>query len=101
MVDIFDAAQDAVAGIRGGATVMIGGFGAAGQPVELVEALIAGGASDLTVVNNNAGNGDRRAEHSGGRLRRERHQIRCLDWHLVCRAGVHPRQTSAALPDHV
>ena len=59
MADIFDAAQDAVAGIRDGATVMIGGFGAAGQPVELVEALIAGGASDLTVVNNNAGNGDR------------------------------------------
>ena len=59
MADIFEAAQDAVAGIRDGATVMIGGFGAAGQPVELVEALIAGGASDLTVVNNNAGNGDR------------------------------------------
>jgi 3-oxoadipate CoA-transferase alpha subunit len=59
MVDTFDAAQDAVAGIRDGATVMIGGFGAAGQPVELVEALIAGGASNLTVVNNNAGNGDR------------------------------------------
>jgi 3-oxoadipate CoA-transferase alpha subunit len=59
MADIFDAAQDAVAGIRDGATVMIGGFGAAGQPVELVEALIEGGASDLTVVNNNAGNGDR------------------------------------------
>ena len=59
MVEIVDAAQDAVAGIRDGATVMIGGFGAAGQPVELVEALIAGGASDLTVVNNNAGNGDR------------------------------------------
>ena len=59
MADIVEAAQDAVAGIRDGATVMIGGFGAAGQPVELVEALIAGGASDLTVVNNNAGNGDR------------------------------------------
>ena len=59
MVAIFDAARDAVAGIRDGATVMIGGFGAAGQPVELVEALIAGGAADLTVVNNNAGNGDR------------------------------------------
>src|SRR3954447_26665979 len=37
---------------------MIGGFGAAGQPVELVEALIGSGATDLTVVNNNAGNGD-------------------------------------------
>ena len=38
---------------------MIGGFGAAGQPVELIEALIESGARDLTVVNNNAGNGDR------------------------------------------
>lgn len=72
MVDIFEAAQDAVAGIRDGATVMIGGFGAAGQPVELVEALIAGGASDLTVVNNNAGNGDRglAALISAGRVRK-------------------------------
>jgi len=48
----------AVAGIRDGATVMIGGFGRAGQPVELIDALIAHGARDLTVVNNNAGNGD-------------------------------------------
>lgn len=48
----------AVAGISDGATVMIGGFGRAGQPVELIDALIAHGASDLTVVNNNAGNGD-------------------------------------------
>src|SRR4051794_37825925 len=37
---------------------MIGGFGAAGQPVELIDALIQSGATDLTVVNNNAGNGD-------------------------------------------
>ncbi|MCJ1709185.1 3-oxoacid CoA-transferase subunit A [Microbacterium sp. VKM Ac-2923] len=48
----------AVAGIPDGATVMIGGFGRAGQPVELIDALIAHGARDLTVVNNNAGNGD-------------------------------------------
>ncbi|MEV0735082.1 3-oxoacid CoA-transferase subunit A [Streptomyces sp. NPDC050549] len=48
----------AVSGIRDGATVMIGGFGRAGQPVELIDALIAHGARDLTVVNNNAGNGD-------------------------------------------
>lgn len=47
----------AVEGVRDGATVMIGGFGRAGQPVELIDALIAHGASDLTVVNNNAGNG--------------------------------------------
>ena len=49
---------DAVAGIRDGATVMIGGFGGAGQPAELVDALIEQGAKDLTIVNNNAGNGD-------------------------------------------
>lgn len=48
----------AVAGIPDGATVMIGGFGRAGQPVELIDALIDGGARDLTIVNNNAGNGD-------------------------------------------
>ena len=51
-------ADAAVADIRSGATVMIGGFGSAGQPVELIEALIRQGATDLTVVNNNAGNGD-------------------------------------------
>lgn len=49
---------EAVAGIHDGATVMIGGFGRAGQPVELIDALIEHGASDLTIVNNNAGNGD-------------------------------------------
>ena len=48
----------AVAGIPDGATVMIGGFGRAGQPVELIDALIEQGAGDLTIVNNNAGNGD-------------------------------------------
>jgi 3-oxoadipate CoA-transferase alpha subunit len=50
--------KEAVEGIPDGATVMIGGFGRAGQPVELIDALIAHGASDLTIVNNNAGNGD-------------------------------------------
>ncbi len=53
-----DSVQAAVAGIPDGATIMIGGFGRAGQPVELIDALIEQGASDLTVVNNNAGNGD-------------------------------------------
>jgi 3-oxoadipate CoA-transferase alpha subunit len=48
----------AVAPIGDGATVMIGGFGPAGQPVELIEALVRAGARQLTVVNNNAGNGD-------------------------------------------
>ena len=49
---------DAVADVADGATVMIGGFGTAGLPNELVGALLAQGAKDLTIVNNNAGNGD-------------------------------------------
>src|SRR6266576_4697153 len=48
----------AVADIQDGATVMIGGFGTAGMPSELIDALIAQGARGLTIVNNNAGNGD-------------------------------------------
>ncbi|HSC97611.1 MAG TPA: 3-oxoacid CoA-transferase subunit A [Casimicrobiaceae bacterium] len=48
----------AVADVRNGSTVMIGGFGTAGMPSELIDALIEQGARDLTVVNNNAGNGD-------------------------------------------
>jgi 3-oxoadipate CoA-transferase alpha subunit len=51
-------AGEALADVADGATVMVGGFGAAGQPIELIDALIAQGADDLTVVNNNAGNGD-------------------------------------------
>src|SRR6185312_5129710 len=48
----------AVADIHDGATVMIGGFGNAGMPSSLIDALIAHGARELTIVNNNAGNGD-------------------------------------------
>jgi 3-oxoadipate CoA-transferase alpha subunit len=48
----------AVDGIGDGAIVMIGGFGTAGMPSELIDALIAQGAGELTIVNNNAGNGD-------------------------------------------
>ena len=50
--------DDAVAGTADGATVLVGGFGMAGMPVELIDALIRHGAGDLTVVSNNAGNGD-------------------------------------------
>jgi 3-oxoadipate CoA-transferase alpha subunit len=50
--------EEAVAGIHDGATIMIGGFGTAGQPTALIDALIAQGASDLTIINNNAGNGE-------------------------------------------
>ena len=49
---------EALAGIRDGATVLIGGFGGAGQPGELIDGLIAQGAKDLVIVNNNAGNGE-------------------------------------------
>ncbi|MES2688141.1 MAG: 3-oxoacid CoA-transferase subunit A [Pseudomonadota bacterium] len=49
---------EALASVRDGATVLIGGFGTAGIPNELIDGLIAQGAKDLTVVNNNAGNGD-------------------------------------------
>ncbi len=51
-------ADAAVAGVADGDTVLIGGFGGAGQPVELIDALRRTGVRDLVVVNNNAGNGD-------------------------------------------
>jgi len=55
---ICGSVEEAVAGIEDGSTVLIGGFGMAGMPVHLIDALIEQGASDLTVVSNNAGNGD-------------------------------------------
>ena len=57
-VAICRSALEAVAGITDGATVLVGGFGSAGQPVELSEALLDSGARDLTGVSNNAGTGD-------------------------------------------
>jgi len=59
MIDKFiDSAAAALADVPDGATIMIGGFGNAGMPAELIDALIAQGARNLTVVNNNAGNAD-------------------------------------------
>ena len=55
---IVPSIEAALAGIPDGATIMIGGFGGAGQPAELIDGLIAQGAKDLVIVNNNAGNGD-------------------------------------------
>lgn len=55
---IVESLEEAVAGIEDGSTVMIGGFGAAGMPMELVGALVAQGARDLTIVSNNAGTGE-------------------------------------------
>jgi 3-oxoadipate CoA-transferase, alpha subunit len=52
------SAAEAVADIPHGATVMVGGFGLAGMPSELIDALIEQGAKDLTIVSNNAGNGE-------------------------------------------
>ena len=59
MIDkTFPSVDAALEGVHDGSTVMIGGFGGAGQPNELIDALIAQGAKDLVVVNNNAGNGE-------------------------------------------
>ena len=59
MIDkIAESVAAALADVRDGSTVLIGGFGTAGIPAELIDGLIAQGARDLTVVNNNAGNGD-------------------------------------------
>jgi 3-oxoadipate CoA-transferase, alpha subunit len=51
-------ATAAVGDIWNGATIMIGGFGTAGMPDELIDAVIARGVGDLTLINNNAGNGE-------------------------------------------
>ncbi len=69
---VADDTDAAVAGTEDGATVLVGGFGMAGMPVALIEALIRQGATDLTVVSNNAGNGDTglAALLAAGRVRR-------------------------------
>ena len=55
---IVSTAAEAVADVHDGATVMVGGFGTAGMPSELIDALIDKGSRDLTIVSNNAGNGE-------------------------------------------
>ncbi|PZF82173.1 3-oxoacid CoA-transferase subunit A [Jiangella anatolica] len=55
---VLDTVDEAVAGVEDGATVLVGGFGLAGMPFDLIDGLIRQGAGDLTVVSNNAGNGD-------------------------------------------
>jgi 3-oxoadipate CoA-transferase alpha subunit len=55
---IYETAVEAVAGISDGSTVLVGGFGLAGMPFDLIEALIRHGATGLTIVSNNAGNGE-------------------------------------------
>ena len=51
---VTEQARDAISNIQDGATILIGGFGLAGQPAELIDALIERNAKDLTIVNNNA-----------------------------------------------
>jgi 3-oxoadipate CoA-transferase, alpha subunit len=59
MIDkLYPTPEAALADIHDGATVMIGGFGNAGMPAQLIDSLIEQGAKQLTIVNNNAGNGD-------------------------------------------
>ena len=59
MIDkIVGSTSEALEDVPDGATVMIGGFGPSGMPAQLIDALIAQGARDLTIVNNNAGNGE-------------------------------------------
>jgi 3-oxoadipate CoA-transferase alpha subunit len=55
---IVPSVEAALADVRDGSTLLIGGFGGAGVPAELIDALIAQGARELTIVNNNAGNAD-------------------------------------------
>lgn len=55
---LLETADLAMAGIEDGATILVGGFGMAGMPFDLIDALIRQGATDLTVVANNAGNGE-------------------------------------------
>lgn len=56
--EILESVDEAVRGIEDGSTVLVGGFGFAGMPFDLVDGLIRQGAKDLTIVSNNAGNGD-------------------------------------------
>jgi 3-oxoadipate CoA-transferase alpha subunit len=59
MIDkLYPTPQAALADVHDGATIMIGGFGNAGMPAQLIDSLIVQGAKQLTIVNNNAGNGD-------------------------------------------
>ncbi|MFA1537878.1 3-oxoacid CoA-transferase subunit A [Actinomadura monticuli] len=56
--EILEGVDEAVRGIEDGSTVLVGGFGFAGMPFDLIDGLIRQGATDLTIVSNNAGNGD-------------------------------------------
>lgn len=55
---IYSSSHEAVTGIADGSTILVGGFGMAGMPTTLIDAVIAQGATNLTIVSNNAGNGN-------------------------------------------
>src|SRR5262249_30397150 len=55
---VLQTPDEAVACVEDGSTVLVGGFGLAGMPFDLIDALIRQGSKDLTIVSNNAGNGD-------------------------------------------
>ncbi len=67
---VVKSVKEAISDIHDGATIMIGGFGEAGSPIELIHALIDHGANDLTVVSNNTGSG-----HVGLAALIENHQV--------------------------
>jgi 3-oxoadipate CoA-transferase, alpha subunit len=58
VIEVCQSVDEAVVGVEDGSTILIGGFGMAGMPVDLIDGLIRQGATDLTVVSNNAGTGD-------------------------------------------
>ena len=68
---VVTSVKEVISDIYDGATIMIGGFGEAGSPIELIHALIDHGAKDLTVVSNNTGSG-----HIGLAALIENHQVR-------------------------
>ena len=68
-------AAAALADVPDGATVMIGGFGTAGQPMELIDALLEQGAKDLVIINNNAGNGTTGLAAAGREPRAQDHLL--------------------------
>ena len=72
-----ESADEAVADVADGSTVLVGGFGPAGMPYALIDALIRQGATDLTIVNNNAGN-DASLRQRRQRGPRGRRRDRCV-----------------------
>ena len=90
VVKVCDTADEAVAGIADGSTVLVGGFGMAGMPVALIDALIRQGATGLTVVSNNAGNGDTGARGAA------RRRAGCARWSARSRGSRTPGSSTVS-----